>query len=550
MFAACSTGGGSSTFIGLTDVPSAFVNSSFLRSTASALQFRTPSQVRSDIGADNASNLASGTVADARISATIARYAELPSTNELVPTTGTTGHVLTKTATGRNWAAGGGGGDLTGIDAGTGIRIDDPTTTTPEVNIANSANLPGNPTTTTQTTGNNSTRIATTAFVLSNAGGGITGIDAGDGIRIDDGATSTPEVNIDDDSVTEDMIADDAVGVAQLKTGSGTATIGAINQFVAVPQFSFSPRIYRTTSSVGECYIDIIYDNSDQATTTKWRVRVASGTGCVMEWDYVASSDNPSVWVVTKDSDGSVESVWESEDPASPGDTVAPISDPVDADNNPLPGYTAVNVGLPTFSVVEQVYAAAPLDGSARDLTAAQRTAAVTASSDYFLARGWIASPIVNIVDPATMAPERYRPSVLQWYMRFAAPGQGRGRDELLHGKSGGHGRFVGASNAVGFVLCSQAATGTTRSRGWGSPQPAATPTAGPLRSGQSDKAIRDLLSDPDTRYVDQQGHGRSRHHAGPLRDRGRRASKCVTKEKSNHGDRPSRPASSGPRPS
>ena len=112
VFAACSTGGGggSSTFIGLTDVPSAFVNSSFLRSTASALQFRTPSQVRSDIGADNASNLASGTVADARISATIARYAELPSTNELVPTTGTTGHVLTKTATGREWAAGGGGG--------------------------------------------------------------------------------------------------------------------------------------------------------------------------------------------------------------------------------------------------------------------------------------------------------------------------------------------------------------------------------------------------------------------------------------------------------
>ena len=50
--------------------------------------------MRSDIGADNASNLASGTVADARISATIARYAELPSTNELVPTTGTTGHVL------------------------------------------------------------------------------------------------------------------------------------------------------------------------------------------------------------------------------------------------------------------------------------------------------------------------------------------------------------------------------------------------------------------------------------------------------------------------
>ena len=48
-------------------------------------------------------------------------------------------------------------GDIAGIDAGTGIRIDDGGTTTPEVNIANNANLPGNPTTTTQAT------MATTA---------------------------------------------------------------------------------------------------------------------------------------------------------------------------------------------------------------------------------------------------------------------------------------------------------------------------------------------------------------------------------------------------
>ena len=112
-------------------------------------------------------------------------------------------------------------------------------------------------------------------------------------------------------------------------------------------------------------------------------------------------------------------------------------------------GYTAVNVGLPTFTVIEQVYAAAPLDGSTRDLTAAKRAAAVTASSDYFLKRGWITSPITNIVDPATMAPERYRPSVLQWYMRFAAQGQGSGRDELLHGESGGCRRGVGAADSV-----------------------------------------------------------------------------------------------------
>ena len=94
--------------------------------------------------------------------------------------------------------AGGGEGDVTAIDAGDGIRIDDGDTATPEVNIANSAALPGNPTTTTQTVSNNSTRIATTQYVRAQVGilGDVSGLDAGDGIRIDDGATSTPEVNI------------------------------------------------------------------------------------------------------------------------------------------------------------------------------------------------------------------------------------------------------------------------------------------------------------------------------------------------------------------
>ena len=121
VFGSCGTGGGggSTTFVGLTDVPSAFVNTNFLRSTASALEFRTPAQVRADIGANNASNLSSGTVANARIPAAIARDTELPSANALVPTTGTTGFVLTKTATGRDWAAGAGGGAFSRTELGT-----------------------------------------------------------------------------------------------------------------------------------------------------------------------------------------------------------------------------------------------------------------------------------------------------------------------------------------------------------------------------------------------------------------------------------------------
>ena len=100
--------------------------------------------------------------------------------------------------------------------------------------------------------------------------------------------------------------------------------------------------------------------------------------------------------------------------------------------------------GLPTFSVIEQVYSPAPVDGSARDLTAAQRTAAVTASSDYFIKRGWITSPITNIVDPATMAPERYQAVRAPVVYALRGPGQGAGRDELLPGQSRGRRRVVG----------------------------------------------------------------------------------------------------------
>ena len=90
-------------------------------------------------------------------------------------------------------------GDVEGIDAGDNIRIDDPNTSTPEVNLAASPALTGSPTSTTPADNDDSTRIATTAWVLDNAGGGagdVTGIDAGDGIRIDDPDTPTPEVNI------------------------------------------------------------------------------------------------------------------------------------------------------------------------------------------------------------------------------------------------------------------------------------------------------------------------------------------------------------------
>ena len=66
--------------------------------------------------------------------------------------------------------------------------------TTGALSIANNVTLPGSPLVQTQVgASSNDKHIATTAWVRSAT---ISGIDAGDGVRIDDGSTRTPEVNV------------------------------------------------------------------------------------------------------------------------------------------------------------------------------------------------------------------------------------------------------------------------------------------------------------------------------------------------------------------
>ena len=152
----------------------------------------------------------------------------------------------------------GGSGTLTAIDAGTGIRVDDGATDTPEVNIADS----GVGTTQLADASVTHDKLATDAVENENikdgtieadkleatntpvdgqivtydsatggftwepkpsggggGGGDLTGIDAGTGIRIDDGATDTPEVNIADGGVGTTQLADS--GVTNAKIGDG-----------------------------------------------------------------------------------------------------------------------------------------------------------------------------------------------------------------------------------------------------------------------------------------------------------------------------------------
>ena len=143
---------------------------------------------------------------------------------------------------------------------------------------------------------------------------------------------------------------------------------------------------------------------------------------------YITSSDTPSLWVVL-DTTGGVVGMWEAEDPISAGDTVPPLSVPTDDLDVPLEGYSVVNVGLPTFSVIERVYTTV--------LTATQRVSMLGCTNDYLTRRGWLTAPMASLVDTATMVPVRYQPSSLQWMMRCGAKAVGVGtpafyRDNLV----------------------------------------------------------------------------------------------------------------------
>ena len=80
-------------------------------------------------------------------------------------------------------------GDVTGIDAGTAITVSDGSTATPQVAVTTACNTAWN---SAKTIADGLASCAGLACV-----GDVTGIDAGDGITVNDGSTATPEVTVD-----------------------------------------------------------------------------------------------------------------------------------------------------------------------------------------------------------------------------------------------------------------------------------------------------------------------------------------------------------------
>ena len=113
----------------------------------------------------------------------------------------------------------------------------------------------------------------------------------------------------------------------------------------------------------------------------------------------MTASDWPAVWAIVARIPGYISGLWESEDYES---TAPPIFLPEYDDANPVTGYTVVNAGLPTLTVIGSLYT--------NVLTDAQETVAMSCSSDYFVKRGWLSEPWTNIAVPPSV-PTRYEPS-------------------------------------------------------------------------------------------------------------------------------------------
>ena len=211
-------------------------------------------------------------------------------------------------------------------------------------------------------------------------------------------------------------IAANAVGAAELRTASAN-TSGTGTTRITMHEYSFVPSVDISTSNNcdtrDETRLQPYPTTGSTSTSGTFTVRASGQCTVTARWRYITTSDTPSVWAVV-DPTGAVVSLWEAEDPISPGDTVAPLV----ADD---PTHRVVNMGVPSLAV---------LTALAEALPAAQQTAFLTRLDTYVAdTRGWHAG-VTALADLATIAP-RYEPSGRQWAMRLLAEVQGLAEAEL-----------------------------------------------------------------------------------------------------------------------
>jgi len=128
-------------------------------------------------------------------------------------------------------------------------------------------------------------------------------------------------------SVGQANLANGAVGQAQVKTSTGSATAACSTTTLAtvMNDYSFAPSL---TDNCGTTRGGLFNYNVADPGDTVGRVTVqgAAGTGNLTHrWRYITASDNPTIWLIV-DQSGDIKAVWTSDDPCEPTDTVPCIA--------------------------------------------------------------------------------------------------------------------------------------------------------------------------------------------------------------------------------
>ena len=208
----------------------------------------------------------------------------------------------------------------------------------------------------------------------------------------------------------QNRLAADSVGTSQLRTAQGSAdgpvgqgggrrnaTSIDVNRYTLLPVLTgqcgrVALRLDRSASSTDAPKVNIVETGV---------LTCAGGTfNMTLYWDYVTSSDTPTVWVVIGGT-GDVYATWESEDPAGTDSPFGELET----------GQRAVAIGLPSLAQLEALYAA---------LTTAQQAAALdTLRATVVTRRGWLSS-LTALSDLAGIE-TRYEPSGRHWALRALA---------------------------------------------------------------------------------------------------------------------------------
>jgi hypothetical protein len=195
------------------------------------------------------------------------------------------------------------------------------------------------------------------------------------------------------------------VGTGQINTATGSQTQRTT---LAMNDYNFFPNIDGETCSPWNIYLTIYFSNAPNDTVGRFGAPPCDSGNWVARWRYITASDHPTIWLIAN-SDGSISSVWQAEDPIRQYDY--PENPSPFAGTKLAAGQREANVAPLSISQLEALYSSLPLNDQAEILSSLK---------SYIVdKRQWL-SDFSNLSD-LSLVSERYNPAARFWAMRKVA---------------------------------------------------------------------------------------------------------------------------------